>query len=649
FEQARYAATLVRVEYDPTPPVVTMKPDAPPTFPDKFLGREGEELQKTRGGDAPAVRVAFDGAAVRVSENYKTPIEHHNPIEMSSTIAVWRKSPGDGASELTLYDTCRNLKGNQTVIAQVFGLPPESVRIVSHFVGGSFGAKGFSWNNPILCALAAKSTNRTVKMSLTRQQMLLLAGQRAATEQRYAIGATADGTIQAVRHEARTHSSVVSGYIEPCGRTTKSIYPAPFLELSTGLIRLNLPSPCPMRAPGEAAGTWVQETALDELAEKLAMDPLALRLHNHADVDPDNGKPWSSKHLKECYARGAELIGWAKRNPKPRSTPVGRYLEGYGMATTIYPSGQNPAEARVILSDDGRAVVQSATHDQGNGAYTIFAQIAADALGLPLSQVRFDLGDTAFPFAPPTGGSTATVSVGAAIEAAAVQTKRQLAALATGERSSPLFGATPESLTMAEGRLVLSAKPEQGETYVAILKRAGQKQLTATAGAKPGAEREKHSISSFGALFAKVRVDPELGTIRVQHIVGVFDIGRVINPQTAESQFHGGIGFGIGMALCEETVYDPRNGRAAMRGLADYHVPSMADTPRITVEALNIPDPQIQGPGARGLGEIGIVGTAAAITNAVYHATGMRHRELPLTPTRMIAGEDRTKQERGSV
>ncbi|MBC7806876.1 MAG: xanthine dehydrogenase family protein molybdopterin-binding subunit, partial [Akkermansiaceae bacterium] len=404
YEQARYAATLVQVEYDTTPSKLTMTADSVATRPDLFIGNPEEELQRTRGGDARSVGAAFDASPVRVSETYKTPIEHHNPIELQATIALWQKpTAGDTAESLTLYDTCRNLKGNQTIIAKVFGMPEDRVRVVSQFIGGSFGAKGWQWNNPILCALVAKTADRTVKIVWTRQQMLELAGHRAATEQVYAIGAAQDGAIQAVRHDARTHSSTVSGYTEPCGRNTKTIYVSPHLTISQQLIRLNLPTPCPMRAPGEAPGTWAQETAMDELAEKLGMDPLAFRLRNHADTDPDSGKPWSSKHLKECYARAAEMIGWAKRNPKPRTMREGRYLVGYGMATTIYPAGHNPANVRVVLSADGKAVVQSATHDQGNGAYTILAQIAADALGLPLADVRFELGDTRLPFAPATG------------------------------------------------------------------------------------------------------------------------------------------------------------------------------------------------------------------------------------------------------
>ncbi|MBC8104170.1 MAG: xanthine dehydrogenase family protein molybdopterin-binding subunit [Cytophagales bacterium] len=636
FEQARHAATLVRVEYDAVAPKLVMNAGSMATRPDKFLGRPDEALQATRGGDAAAVRGVFDASPVRVSHTYTTPIEHHSPLEMSATIALWVRMPDRASAQLTLYDTCRNLKGNQTILAQVFGLPTANVRIVSQFIGGAFGAKGFQWNTPILCALAAKATGRTVKLVLTRQQMFLLAGQRAATEQGYAIGAEAGGEIRAVLHTTRTHSSAISGYIEPCGRTTKILYSLPHLEISHELVRLNLPTPCPMRAPGEAPGTWAQETAMDELAEKLGMDPLTFRLRNYADVDPENGKPWSSKHLKECYTRGAELIGWDRRPSQPRRMREGQYLVGYGMATTIYPAGQRGAAARIILSADGSAVVRSATHDQGNGAYTILAQVAADALGLPLARVRFELGDSDFPQAPPAGGSATTVSVSAAIEQASTQAKRQLMELAVAEVSSPLYSAKLKDIGASNGRLFLRSDPGRGEEYTAILRRTQRKHITADGEAKPGPEREAFSFSSFGAVFAKVRVDPELGTVRIAQVAGVYDVGRVINPKTTRSQLHGGIGFGIGMALTEETIYDSRTGRAVIRDLADYHIPSMADTPLITVETLDIADPQIPGPGARGLGEIGIVGTAAAITNAVYHATGIRYRSLPLTPAKMV-------------
>ena len=629
-ERARYAATLVRVAYEERPPQLAMATASRKTLPEMFLGNSKEKLQVTIG----APKSALAAAPVKVERVYESAITHHNPIEQLATVARWEKR--GGADFLTLYDTTRGIEVLQEVMATSLGLPKESVHVICPFIGGAFGSKGWLYAPPLLTAMAARAVGRPVKIEWRRQDMFAVAGQRAATRQTLALGATRAGKITALQHDTQTHSSLSSGFTEPCARLTRMMYAVPNIGFAHQLSHLHLPSPCPMRGPGETVGSWALECAMDELATELNLDPVELRLRNYADQNPETGKPWSSKNLRQCYARGKELIGWDQRNPKPRSMREGTQLVGYGMASTMYPAGRGEAQARATIFADGRALVQSATHELGNGAYTIFRQISADALSLPIERVRFELGDSALPSAPTTGGSVTTATVGPAAQAAARAALAALKNLAVRDAESPLFGATAETIDAREGRLVLKANPAKGEEYGAILRRAKLPSIIATGGAKPGEEKEKYSFYSFGAVFAQVRVDEASGSIRVARLCAVYDAGRLMNPKTAHSQIIGGMAMGVGATLMEATHYDPRNGRAVVRNLADYHVPSCADTPDMTVEWLNIPDPYISELGARGIGEIGCVGTPAAITNAVFHATGRRLRSLPLTPDKLM-------------
>ena len=629
-ERARYAVTLVRVTYDEQTPELAMASASRKTLPEMFLGNNKEKLQVTVGDPGAALAAA----PVKIERVYESAITHHNPIEPLATIARWEKR--NGADFLTLYDTTRGLEILQEIMATSLGLPKESVHVICPFVGGAFGAKGWLYAPPLLTAMAARVVGQPVKIEWRRQDMFAVAGQRAATRQTLSLGATRDGKITALRHDTLTHSSQSSGFTEPCARVARMMYAVPNMGFAHQLAHLHLPSPCPMRGPGETVGGWALECAIDELATELNLDPVELRLRNYAETNPETGKPWSSKHLRECYTRGQKLIGWGDRNPKPRSMREGTQLVGYGMATTMYPAGRREAKARATIFADGRALVQSATHELGNGAYTIFRQISADALALPVERVRFELGDSSLPSAPTTGGSTTTATVGPAAQAAARAALEALKSLAMHDTQSPLFGAAADAIEAREGRLVLKANPGTGEEYSAILRRAKLPSVVATDGAKPGEERKKYSFYSFGAVFAQVRVDEASGSIRVARLCGVYDVGRLMNPKTAHSQIIGGMAMGVGATLMEATHYDPRNGRAVVRNLADYHVPSMADTPDMQVEWLGIPDPHISELGARGIGEIGCVGTAAAITNAVFHATGQRLRSLPLTPDKLM-------------
>ncbi|MET4107504.1 xanthine dehydrogenase family protein molybdopterin-binding subunit [Hymenobacter sp. UYP22] len=631
-ERARHAASLVRVTYDARPAELKMDTSTRRTLPETFTGNKEEKLQVTVGDP----KTALAAAPVKLTQVYESGITHHNPIEQLASIARWETR--NGAEFLTLYDTTRGVENLQEVVSSSLSLPKNNVHVICPFIGGAFGSKGWLFAPPLLTAMAARVVKRPVKIEWRRQDMFAVAGQRAATRQTLSLGATPDGKLTALQHDTQTHSSQSSGFTEPCARVSRMMYAVPNLGFVHQLNHLHLPSPCPMRGPGETVGGWALECAIDELAAELNLDPVELRLCNYAEKNPETGKPWSSKHLRECYARGQELIGWSKRNPKPRSMREGNSLIGYGMATTMYPAARRPGEAKATLFADGRALVQSATHEMGNGAYTIFRQISADGLGLPVEQVRFELGDSTLPAAPTSGGSATTATIGPASLAACRNVLAALKQLAIRDAKSPLYGATEDALEARDGRLVRKDNPTQGEDYGAILRRAKLPSLEATGEAKPGEEREKYSFYSFGAIFVKVRVDELTGTVRVDKLCAVLDVGRLMNPKTAHSQIIGGVSMGLGAALMEETQYDPRNGRAVVRNLADYHVPSMADTPNIQVEWLNIPDPHISELGARGIGEIGCVGTPAAITNAVYHATGRRFRSLPLTPDKLVQG-----------
>ncbi len=630
-EEAQHAASLVRVQYEAEPPLVDMRSAAAraqTTEPETWNARE--KLQLAHGDAAGAL--ATSDAKARVEPTYTLPVENHHPIELIATTAVW-----ETPDRLLVYDTTRGIKNLQKIIAASFGLKVENVRVVCYFLGGHFGSKGFIWSNALLTAAAARLVGRPVRLVLSRQAMANNAGQRAATVQEFALAATAEGKLTALRHATHTHCSPVSDFTEACGIPTKNLYACPNFQISHRLTRVNLPTPVPMRAPGKAPGVLGIECAMDELAAQLGVDPLELRLRNYAETDEAEKKPWSSKHLRECYERGAKKFGWSKRNPRPGSTrdKEGRLI-GWGMATAVYPAAQSPAAAKATLfADDGRVVVRSATHEAGTGTYTGMTQLIADALALPAEKVVFELGDSDFPLAPVNGGSRGTSSVGPAVIAACRALVEKLTRLAQADPKSPLSRVYPESIVPgADGFLT---KGDMRDSYVEILRRAGLPQLEAEASTKPGEEREKFSFESFGAQFVEVRVDPLLGEVRVSRFVGVYDVGRVVNPQLARSQIVGAAIFSIGMALMEGTTFDPRSGRVLNGDLAEYHLPTFADTPpEIDVSFLDIPDPHMPEPFARGIGELAICGTPAAIANAVFHATGKRVREFPITPDKLL-------------
>lgn len=623
-EQARDAASRLAVRYRVSDAVLDFAvARAQACKPEE----EEDGGADTCRGDMEA---GLRNAAGIVDAVYTTPMEHHNPMEPHATIASW-----DGDA-LTLYDSTQYITGVRKAVSGTLGIPAEKVRVVCPFVGGGFGCKGSVWSHVVLAAMAAQQVGRPVKLVVDRPQMFGTVGARPITEQHLVAAATQDGELTALRHDVIASSSVIEDWLETCALVTRMLYACPNQQTSHRLARLNIGTTTFMRAPGEAPGSFALECALDELAEELGIDPVELRVRNHADTDPQKQKPFSSKSLRECYRVAAERFGWARRNPAPRSMQADGRLVGMGMATATYPANRSGASAMVRLLPDGTALVRTGSQDLGTGTYTVVTQVAADALGLPPERVNVELGDTTFPEAPVSGGSQSVASVAPAVQAAATAARTQLIRQAVADPASPLSGAPPEDMEIADGWLQRRSDPAQREPIAAPIARAGGKPIEAQASAKPGKEREKYSMHSFGAVFAEVRVDPDLGEIRVHRIVASYGVGRLLNRKTAYNQLMGGIVWGIGMALNEKSELDPATGRVANANLAEYHVPVNADIGTIDVSVVDEDDPHINALGTKGIGEIGIVGVAAAIANAVYHATGRRVRDLPITLDKLL-------------
>ncbi|MDB5839457.1 MAG: Xanthine dehydrogenase, molybdenum binding subunit [Herminiimonas sp.] len=618
-EHAQAAASRLRIEYRQEAAQLDFASARMSTYPPEKV--KNEEADTCRGDVESGER----NAAARVEAVYTTPIEHHNPMEPHATIAAW-----DGA-HLTLYDSTQYVAGVRTTVAKTLGMPPDKVRVICPYVGGGFGCKGSVWSHVVLAAIAAREVGRPVKLVLDRQQMFGPVGHRPNTEQHFLVAAGLDGKFTAMRHSVTASTSFMEDWIEPSALTTRMLYECPNQQTSHRLAKLNVATPTFMRAPGEATGTFALESAIDELAYALQMDPIGLRLQNYAEQDPQSGKPWSSKSLRECYRTGAERFGWARRTPQPRSMRKGDTLVGLGMATATYPANRSKAAARATILPDGTAMVCSGSQDLGTGTCTIMTQVAADALGLPLDKVRFELGDTDFPPAPVSGGSQSAASVAPAVQAAATAARLKLVRMALADPASPVSGASTEDVVIENGWLARRADPQRRESIATLIARNGGQPIEAFMETEPGEEKEKYAHHGFGAVFAEVHVDPDLGTIRVERVVASYGIGRLLNRKTGHSQLMGGIVWGVGLALFEQTEIDLRYGRAVNGNLAEYHVPVNADIGSIEIIVVDEDDPRINSLGAKGIGEIGITGVGAAIANAVYHATGKRVRDLPIT------------------
>ena len=584
FERALHAAALVRVHVEPAPFTVRIEDELHAAFPYDARGQPADHLR----GD---VEAALRRAEHKLEAEYETPPEIHSPLEPHATLAVWS---GD---RLTVYDATQGIFGVRRKLARAFALPPANVRVITKFVGGGFGCKGSAWSHVVIAALAAKQLGRPVKIALTRPQMFGMVGGRPLTRQKVAVAATSEGRLTALRHESTSTTSRFDDFLEPAALVSRHQYKCENLMTKQRLVRLDIGTPTYMRAPGESSGSFALESAIDELAHELGIDPIDFRLNNYAEVDPADGKPFSSKSLRRCYELGAERFGWQKRTRRPELVARAGKLVGTGMATASYPANFTRASALARMNPDGTVLVQSGAVDIGGGTYTVMAQVAAETLGVSYESVKFDLGDTEMPEAPRSGGSITAASVASAVEAACRALREKLSGL-RGPPDAPI-----------EAR---------GE-------------------AAPSEERKKYALHSFGAQFAEVEVDPELGMVRVTRMVGAFAGGRILNARLARSQFIGGMVWGIGMALHEHAVYDQKLGRIMTRDLADYHVPAHKDVVAIDPIFIAVEKDEIVDPaGVKGIGEIGITGAAAAIANAVFNATGKRVRSLPITPDKLL-------------
>ncbi|WP_435113946.1 xanthine dehydrogenase family protein molybdopterin-binding subunit [Nocardiopsis synnemataformans] len=586
-ETARQAAGLVRVDYERSAHDVVLTADHRGLY--RPVGEEDEgPASDTEQGDPDA---ALAAAEVVVDQTYSTPTEHNNPMEPHTTTALWEEATGD----LTLYDSTQGVHVVRASVAGVFGLDPERVRVVAPHVGGGFGSKGEAHAHDVLAAMAARALpGRPIKFALTRQQMFCLVGYRTPTIQRLRLGADRDGRLSAVVHDSVEQTSTVKEFTENSAMCSRWMYAAPNRRTTHRIAPLDVPVNFWMRAPGEAPGMYAVEAAMDELAQACGVDPIELRVRNEPEADPESGSPWSDRRLVRCLREGAERFGWHGRDPRPGARREGDWLVGTGVASASYPHLFNPGSvAHVRYGEDGRYEVSIGAVDIGTGAWTALTQIAADALGLPVSDIRLRIGDTAFPAASVAGGSSGTSSWGTAVVAAARVFRDR-------HGGSPAPGAE------------------------------------ASASAAEDTVDESHAVYSFGAHFAEARVNVDTGEVRVPRMYGLFSIGRVVNPRTVRSQFLGGMVMGLSMALHEESFRDPRYGHIANGDFAEYHVPTNADVGDLRAEWLDEEDPRATPMGSRGAGEIGIVGTAAAVANAVHHATGTRVRDLPVTADKLL-------------
>ncbi|GAB3635821.1 molybdopterin-dependent oxidoreductase [Hymenobacter arcticus] len=619
-EHAQEAAAQVRVEYAAEAPRTDLAANLSAT-------RKPQKTEDYSRGQPDAYRTA----PVQVAHEYRTPVQLHHPMESPAAVAEWQ------GNRLIVYNKTQAPKLAQQNLMELFGLPEASVAVHSLFVGGAFGGSSRIWPPEMAAILGAKVVGRPVKVMLPRNQVFSMAGYRPASVQRVALGAQADGTLVGVSHVGYGMTSRYEQFAERLLHPTKSAYRCPNARLDYNLVPLDLSTPCWTRGPGEATGSFAIESAMDELAYALKMDPLALRLHNFADRDPANGNPWSSNHLRDCYARGATTFGWSNRNPAVGSMHHNGLLVGQGMSMGIYKAERAEATARARLLPDGTLLVQSGTADAGPGTATVMTQVAADASGIAPANIRFELGDSALPPAPGQFGSHTTASVGAAVHAACTALRQQLLQLAATAPGAPFGPSKASDLSTDNGTVFVASQPARRQPYGEVLRQHQLPALDVTQQAPAVDAKGPYSTKSFCANFVEVHIHPLTREVRVARVVSVLDVGRVLNPQTARSQVYGSIAWGIGLALMEEAVFDHHYGRATAHDLASYHLATQADIPpSIDVQFLNQPDPYLNALGAKGLGEIGLIGLTAAIANAVYHATGKRVRELPITPDKLV-------------
>ena len=581
------------------------------------------------------VAAGLAAATHRIDATYETPAQYHNAMEPHAIVASW-----DGDT-LTIDTPSQGMTWAQSRIGELLGIAPEKIFIRSPFLGGGFGSKGLISGPQVLGILAARLVGRPVKLVLRREQMYGPVGHRSATRQTIRLGLDSDGGLTAIDHHAKVTTSSFDEFFEPAANISHTLYASPAIGTSHEAVRVDYGTPTFMRAPGEATGSIALESAIDEAAAACGMDPLAFRLKNYAEVEPASGKPFSSKALRECYAQGAERFGWHGRPLQPRQMrDAAGLLVGWGMGTATFPAVMFEGHAHAVIRRDGRGIVETGAHDMGQGAWTALAQIAADSIGLDIEEVEFRAGTSDLPDAGIAGGSGHTATAGMAIHNAGAEAISHLAELATNDRRSPLFGAGNAGVIARGGRLFRRDDESRGESYAEILTRAGVAQVEGrgSGGVDPAAQ-STYAMHAHGAVFAEVKVDPKLGQMRVSRMVGAFAAGRVVNPHLVRSQYFGGMIWGLSFALHEHAVVDLRSGRTMNANLADYHVPVNADVPSLEALLVEEHDPHVNALGIKGVGEIGITGSAGAIANAVWHATGVRVRRFPIGIDDLLTGE----------
>lgn len=599
FERATYAASLVKATYQVQP----FETDFHKNF-DNGVTPDGGKYKDYVRGEADA----YKNAPVKIEQEYTQPSEMHNPMELHVTTAYW-----EGDDKVIVYTKSQGVMSSQRAVAAAFDLNPTNVQINARFVGGAFGSSLRTWPHEIAAVQAAKLVKRPVKLTLTREQMFTLVGYRPLTIQKIGLGATADGKLVGITHESHSQTAVYEEFTEGAVNVSRFLYQSPNANTRYKVVPLNIGVPAPMRGPGESTGAYALESALDELSYALNIDPIELRLRNYADADQERNLPWSSKYLKECYQKGADRIGWSNRSQKPGTVKDGDWLVGYGIGCGAFGAYRGHAEAKIKLMADGSVNIQSATTDIGPGTNTAMIVIAADTLGMPAENITFDLGNSSLPPAPTQGGSSTVSSVGSAVHDVCVALKQKLYAM---------LGKPPDS--------------NDDIDYASVLKQQNLPYIELTKGSQSGDNAKNYSAYSFSAHFAKVYVHPLTGVVKIKNLIAVVDAGKIVNQKTAASQMKGGAVGGIGMAMTEEAIIDHRYGRYINGNFADYHVPVNADIPQIEAIFIDIADPVINPVGTKGIGEISLIGVAPAIANAVYNATGIRVRELPITPDKLI-------------
>lgn len=612
FEQGLAAASTVRVEYDARKPAVELH-QAP---------ADATPVREYHRGDAEQ---AFAQAPIQIDATYTVPVLTHNPMEMHATTAVWQNG------KLTLYESTQGVVFHHHTIAQMLGLPLENVQVISPFVGSGFGGKLFVWPHSLLAAIGARHLDRPVKVTVPRNLMFTTVGHRPNTQHRMRLGATPDGKLLSLSQHVLQHTSQIDDYIEQCTESTPVLYSCPNVRAVQHLVHLNVGTPTPMRGPGTTPGLFAIESAMDELAIRLHLDPLELRLRNYAETDESIGKAFSGKHLRACYQVGAERFGWQRRNPRVGSMRDGERVLGWGMASSIWPANRWTADVRVRLQADGTARVACATQDIGTGTYTIFAQIVSDKTGIPVEKIDVALGDSSLPPGPISGGSAVTATTIPAIVAAAGKAVQTLLQVAVKTPASPFYNADAKTLVLTGGRVhAADASSSSGLPFEKLLALRHLAGVEGEGSSAPDPQASHYSTHCFGAQFCEVSLDPGIARLRVTRWLSVIDAGRIMNPRTARNQILGAVVMGIGMGLFEHTVYDERNGAPINSNFADYIVPVNQDIPDMDCVFLEHPDLVLNEYGARGLGEIGLTGVAPALAMAVYHACGVRVRELPI-------------------